>query len=193
MTDYYDLNPETYHNRTFHVDPESFLTPLVEVLSPGARILDVGCASGRDLLWLKKRGFDVIGLERAPALAHRARQNTGCRVIQDDFRHFDFSSLLMDAVLLIGALVHIPHDQFTPVLKNILQAVPKGCLLISMKQGRGVISDQQGRVFYLWRDADLRKAFETLGLTVIRYFEQTSAISDDSWWLGYVLKHAKGK
>jgi len=29
----------------------------------------VGCGSGRDLLWLKNRGFKVIGFERPKGLA----------------------------------------------------------------------------------------------------------------------------
>jgi len=38
----------------------------------------VGCGSGRDLLWMKKQDFDVIGFERSPGLAELARENAGC-------------------------------------------------------------------------------------------------------------------
>ena len=60
------LHPEAYHEATFHIDPASFLRPLAERLPPCAVILDVGCGSGRDLRWLRHRGFRAVGMERSP-------------------------------------------------------------------------------------------------------------------------------
>ena len=53
--DYYKENYKEYFDRTFSLDPSSFLGPVVERLSSGAMMLDVGCGSGRDLLWFKKK------------------------------------------------------------------------------------------------------------------------------------------
>ncbi|MGA9179151.1 MAG: methyltransferase domain-containing protein, partial [Desulfobacterales bacterium] len=81
MSDYYQKNYTAYHEKTFSIDPSSFLTPLAQRLPPEAFILDVGCGSGRDLLWMKKRGFEVIGFERSEGLAELARNNADCEVI----------------------------------------------------------------------------------------------------------------
>ena len=78
MSDYYQQNYRTYHEKTFFVDPSSFLTPFAEKLNPGSTVLDIGCGSGRDLLWLKKRGFNVIGFERSHGLASLAGKK--CRL-----------------------------------------------------------------------------------------------------------------
>jgi len=72
MSDFYQKNYKAYHEKTFSIDPSSFLEPLARRLPAEAFILDVGCGSGRDLLWMKKRGFDVIGFERSPELAELA-------------------------------------------------------------------------------------------------------------------------
>ncbi|MFO7972749.1 MAG: class I SAM-dependent methyltransferase [Desulfobacterales bacterium] len=56
MSDYYQKNYNAYHEKTFSMDPSSFLAPLAQRLPAEAFILDVGCCSGRDLLWMKKRG-----------------------------------------------------------------------------------------------------------------------------------------
>ena len=85
MPDFYQENFKAYHQKTFSIDPSSFLEPLARRLPAEAFILDVGCGSGRDLLWMKKRGFDVIGFERSPGLAELARDNVGCEVIEGDF------------------------------------------------------------------------------------------------------------
>ena len=105
------LHPEAYHEATFHIDPASFLRPLAVRLPPGALILDVGCGSGRDLRWLRHRGFRAIGLERSPGLASLARENGRCPVLEADFSVFDFSPLRVDAILLVGAFVHVPHGE----------------------------------------------------------------------------------
>ena len=48
------------YQQTFHIDTRSFLSPFEKRLSKGSRILDVGCGSGRDLLWLKERGYHTL-------------------------------------------------------------------------------------------------------------------------------------
>jgi len=94
ISDYYEDNYyQAYHEKTFLIDPTSFLEPFVESLHEGSLILDAGCASGRDLLWLKNRGFNVIGFEKSEQLARLARENAGCKVIEGDFEAYDFSEL----------------------------------------------------------------------------------------------------
>jgi SAM-dependent methyltransferase len=75
MEDYYHICFREYHENTFHVNPESFLMPLVKRLKPGARILDVGCGSGRDLLWLtRSTNFGCrVRVRQGFALAEAAR------------------------------------------------------------------------------------------------------------------------
>ncbi|MEA1948102.1 MAG: class I SAM-dependent methyltransferase [Thermodesulfobacteriota bacterium] len=124
MPDYYQKNFKTYHQKTFSIDPSSFLEPLAQRLPAEAFILDVGCGSGRDLLWMKKRGFDVIGFERSPGLAELARDNAACEVIEGDFETYDFDSILVDGMMTIGALVHVPHERFSEEYYN-LRGVPQ--------------------------------------------------------------------
>jgi cyclopropane fatty-acyl-phospholipid synthase-like methyltransferase len=191
MSDYYQQNYRTYHEKTFFVDPSSFLTPFAEKLKPGATVLDIGCGSGRDLLWLKKRGFNVIGFERSPGLAGLARKNVECEVIEGDFETYDFSQLSVDAIVLIGALVHLPHAKVPEVLNSISRALKNdGNILLSLKKGAGNTSDSDGRVFYLWNDGELRDLFKDLGLDVTDYFQQSSKIGTDEVWIGYVLEKA---
>ena len=189
MSDYYQQNYRNYHEKTFFVDPASFLTPFAEVLIPRTRILDIGCGSGRDLLWLKNRGFEVIGFERSPGLADLARKNADCEVIEGDFETYDFSRLSVDAIILVGAFVHLPHSKVPEVLNSINRALKDdGIIFLSTKKGAGHTSDSHGRVFYLWNDDELRKLFEELGLNVIDYLQQSSIIGTEETWIGYVLK-----
>ncbi|MEE4264987.1 MAG: class I SAM-dependent methyltransferase [Desulfobacteraceae bacterium] len=189
MSDYYKHHFQVYHANTFEVDPSSFLKALTNHLETGCTVVDVGCGSGRDILWLKERGYDVIGLERSRGLAGLAREHTACRIIEADFETFDFAKLSADALVLIGALVHLPRPKFPHVLKAICRALKKpGFLLITMKQGTRTLTKSDGRQFYLWQDRDLRDVFQSQNLPVIDFFRQPSKINPDEIWLGYLLK-----
>ena len=188
MSEYYQKNYQAYHEKTFSIDPSSFLAPLAKRLPPEAFVLDVGCGSGRDLLWMKKRGFEVIGFEQSPGLAELARDNVGCEVIEGDFEKYDFSSILTDSVMLIGALVHVPHEKFSKVFENITSAIPDdGSVLITLKEGSGNSTAPDGRTFYLWEDSKLREMFDSLGFKVCDFASSVSKTSSDSSWLTYVL------
>ena len=95
--DYYHKKFQSYFHDTVHVDSTPFLEPVVKHLPPGGEVWDVGCGSGRDLLWLKQRGFKVVGLERSQGLTRLAAAHSGCQVIQGDFNTFDFSQVSVDA------------------------------------------------------------------------------------------------
>lgn len=197
MRDYYQINAHTYHEETFHLDSSSFLGPLVRRLTAGCRVLDIGCASGRDLVWCQRQGFRVMGFERSSVLAELARQHADCEVIVGDFRYHDFTSLSVDAVLMSGSLVHIPHDDLPMVLENILPALRRrdpdrpaadGWVYLSLKAGDGILEDPPGRTFYLWSDEALRAVFRSLDLVVCDFRSGPSADGSGKVWLGYVLQ-----
>ena len=188
MPDFYQKNYKVYHQKTFSIDPSSFLEPLAQRLPAEAFILDVGCGSGRDLLWMKKRGFVVIGFERSPGLAELARENVGCVVVEGDFETYDFSSILVDAIMAIGALVHVPYERVSKVFENITSAIPEnGSVLITLKEGSGDLTDPDGRIFYLWEDQNVRELFDTLGFKVCDFSTSVSKTGSGDVWMSYVL------
>ena len=137
---------------------------------------------------MKKRGFDVIGFERSPGLAELARDNAGCEVIEGDFETYDFSSILVDAIMAIGALVHVPHEGFSKVFENITSAIPDyGSVLITLKEGSGELKHPDGRIFYMWEDPKAREMFDTLGFKVCGVSSSVSKTGSGDVWMTYVL------
>ena len=186
---FYSRCARSYFDQTFGVDPASFLLPLAEHLSPGAHILDIGCGAGRDVCWLQKRGFTCTGLDCSAALADLARRHTGLPVIEADFRTFDFRGIEMDALLLIGAMVHVPHGLFRSAFGRMLGALkPEGLVLISMKKGRSSESVADGRVFYLWAQNELLQIFHACKMNCLMYQEQESKVSSADVWMSFLLQ-----
>ncbi len=186
---FYRVNAEQYFAATSRIDPAPFLQPLADRLAPGSRIIDIGCGSGRDLRWFREHGFTAVGFEGSPQLARRARQHSGCPVIEGDFTDYDFSSLNFDAVTLIGALVHLEHDRLAPTLVRIAAALKTtGLLYLTLKEGAGFQSAPDGRIFTLWPEARLRRIFNSMNFAILDFSRQASKLNPGDTWLGFILK-----
>ncbi len=192
MPDYYQENFKDYYQRTFQIDSSNFLDSFIQHITIGSLVLDVGCGSGRDLLWLKKKGYQAIGFERSTGLAALARKSTGVDIIEGDFEKYDFGNVLVDAALMSASLVHLPHDKLQPVLRNIAESVkPGGVLYISVKEGRGKTTDSENRDFYLWEKKDLVRIIEQLQFETIKFERKKSPLGTGETFLAFILKTKK--
>lgn len=100
-------------------------------LTPGARVLDLGCGSGRRTAVLAALGYAAEGVDGSRALVERGRREhpglpltycPGLPLPYQDGRH--------DAALLFGVLTHVAHDAGQrAVLGELARVVRSGGLL----------------------------------------------------------------
>lgn len=188
-SDFYEAHFLDYRNQTVDIDPSPFLSTVTRHLPNGAKVLDIGCGSGRDLLWLKERGYQPTGFERSSNLVEFAGQHSKCPVIKGDFTIFDFSVFQFDAIILIGALVHLQYSELAPILIRISRAVREdGLIYLTLKEGLGCSQNEDGRIFALWEPEDLEKIFLDLGLKILDFSRNKSSVNKQDVWIGYLLK-----
>jgi SAM-dependent methyltransferase len=84
-------------------------------LSPGARVLEVGCGDGRFLAFLRHAGFTPTGIEASPARAALARAQ-GLRVEAVPVEKADVPAASCEAVLFWHALEHLDEPDHALVL-----------------------------------------------------------------------------
>ena len=107
-------------------------------LGPGSRILDVGCGSGRNLVYLLRAGYEVFGLD-PDATSIQAVQQLASRLAPhlppDNFRleaieRSSFPDAFAD-VVLSSAVLHFARDdaQFTAMLRGTWRVLRPGGLL----------------------------------------------------------------
>ncbi len=189
MSKFYEKNHQNYFDSTFKIDSDTFLSPLAKHLKAGDSILDIGCGSGRDLLWGAQQGYDAVGFEHSPGLAKLAKRHSLCTVIDGDFFSYDFSKLRFTALIFVGSLVHLSKNELPIILKSTCQAlISGGFVFITIKEGEGFSQADDGRIFTLWSRKDLEHIFAEQRLQILDFSRQTSKIHSDDVWLGYVLR-----
>ncbi len=143
---YYNEHAEDFAASTFTVAMESLYQPFLKYLSPSARILDLGCGSGRDSLAFKNKGYLVDAMDYSAALVQKATELTGIPV-----RHQSFYELedveIYDGIWACASLLHCERDRLPEVIGRMLRALkPRGVIYMSFKYGDSD-REKEGRYF----------------------------------------------
>lgn len=109
--------------RDVPTEPSAFATWFADREPSGARVVDIGCGNGRDSVWFAERGYDVLGLDYAPAAVHRAR--AAARAGGADARFSTFNLLDTRHVLALGGLLSHEAGPVHLYARFLLHAVPE--------------------------------------------------------------------
>jgi 2-polyprenyl-3-methyl-5-hydroxy-6-metoxy-1,4-benzoquinol methylase len=106
------------------------LLPQLEKFVPQkGRLLEIGCAMGTLLNEIRKRGWNVTGIEPEEWTCELARKNYGLHVINSTFQEAGIEDSYFDAVLMLHVIEHLPNPA-----KGLLQIArmirPDGYLII---------------------------------------------------------------
>jgi len=123
--DYYNQYADQFLQATLYVDMESLYQPFLAKLPDSARILDLGCGSGRDTLAFKNKGYQVDATDYSEVLIERATQLTGVPVKQQSFYELDMHDVY-DGVWACASLLHCARNSLPDVLKRIHAALRRG-------------------------------------------------------------------
>lgn len=112
------------------------------LVSPPARVLDIGCGNGRFLGYLIEKGYEGWGIELPGRAAERAKRVKGLQLKVGSLEPNDFPDNHFDVITLWHVLEHLPGPRETlETIRRILR--PGGFLLISMPN----IQSWQARLF----------------------------------------------
>ncbi len=130
---------EAYLRYSFTYGTVREVDVLVDVLglTPGSRVLDVGCGPGRHAHELARRGIEVVGLDVSAAFVELARRDAppGATFVHGDARTMAFDAEFDDAVSLCQGAFGLasgpgsdplPLDPDGAILERIVAAVRPG-------------------------------------------------------------------
>ncbi len=191
---YYNANAQAYYASTVGLDMSRLYEPFVRHLSPGARVLDAGCGSGRDSLFFKQQGFQVTAFDASKEMAELASELLGHKVLLMTFEDLHLSEQY-DGIWACASLLHVPREQLGKVLVQLTKHLAdSGIFYMSFKYG-----DQE-----YWQDGRYlncldERALEALikqipGLSIQDLFITTDVRQDrasERWLNAYLLKDVK--
>ena len=156
---FYDENAEGFFRRTVETDMSAPHRLFAGLMTPGGRVLDAGCGSGRDALAFHRMGFEVTATEAAPKLAALARAHTGLPI---DVMTFDQMAWRdrFDGIWTCASLLHVARAELPATMRRLRDTlVPGGVWFMSFKYGTGE-REANGRRF---TDLDETGALDLLG------------------------------
>ncbi|MEN4642707.1 class I SAM-dependent methyltransferase [Pantoea agglomerans] len=159
--DYYRQNAQRFFTDTASVDMSALYPPFIDCLPPGARILDAGCGSGRDVKAFSEMGFAVEAFDASAELVALARQLSGKPVAQMRFQDVDAVERY-DGIWCCASLLHVSKAELPGVMTKLTMALkPGGVGYLSFKYGRGE-REKDGRRFTDMDRAGLQKLIERI-------------------------------
>lgn len=155
---------------------------LLAHVPPNGVVLDVGSGSGRDLARIRACGRRGIGLDRSEGLARIAA--TRCSVLVGDARALPLANDVVDGVLALASLLHLPRPDLPIALNEIARVLrPGGTVVIALKAGSGEYTDEAGRHFTLWGDGDLDATLSSAGFHVAHASTDADQLGQRTPWI----------
>ena len=132
---YYDQNAADFVENTRNVDFHVMQDEFIEGLPAGAKILDLGCGSGRDTKYFLEHGYRVDAIDGSAELCALASEYTGIPVKCQLFQELDASEVY-DGIWACSSILHLEKTELRSVLKKMADALrPDGWIYTSFKYG----------------------------------------------------------
>ena len=143
-------------------------------LPSGARVLDVGCGTGRWVRRYREAGLAATGIDATPDMLRWARQMESAAVLAAGEAHrLPFAHASFDCVSDVTVIQHIPAAQQLQALAEMARVVKPGGRMILMELIRG----KGGHIFPRTPRDWIHQA-ESQGMKLIGWFGQEFLLLD---------------
>jgi len=175
--DFYNQNIDEYFQKTMDLQDKFWLGKFVSSLSQDSKILDIGCAFGRDTKFFTNSGFDATGIDLSKEMIKKAKAfSPSSKFYVMDMQNLDFTDQSFDGIWCSAALLHLNKNDAILALKEIKRVLKKdGFLYLNLKEGIGekVIFDeryQNSEKFYsYYQESEIKDLLSKFNFKIIDF------------------------
>ena len=160
-------------------------------LPPGAKVVDVGCGPGRDLLEMQAMGFEVVGVDNSEELLAMVPKEIP--TVKADFRSIPLPDSSYEGVWACASLLHLPRTEMPKALAEVRRMLRVGGhFLVSVKEGQGEawVADKgmEERFFTYYGSEELDKLLEQAGFEI--EYSETKGVPGGASGLSWLTRVA---
>lgn len=185
----YEGQAAEYARRTQGVDMGPTLQRFADKLPAGSLVVDAGCGSGRDTVWLQARGFRCYSYDASPQLCGEAQQRIGATPVVACHRH-DALALPEKAagILASASLLFLSDEDLAVALQTMAANLTlSGVLYASFKSGNGwQFADNKWFRHLLPEDIGLLA--DLSGLVPVSVHQEADSLGRAQGWTSFMLQ-----
>ena len=188
--DYYNTNAEKFIDSTVNVDMSSLYDCFVPLLEPGAKILDVGCGSGRDSKFFLEKGYKVDAIDATEKFCQLASDYIGQPVKHINVLDLDVTDTY-DAIWACASLLHIEPNNLEKAFLNLRNALKNGGILYTSFKYGNFAGERNGRYFTDMTEDSLANLLNRVGGFKFLNQFRTGDVREgrqSEMWLNVVIK-----
>jgi SAM-dependent methyltransferase len=168
----------------------SLLGTLLTSVPDARTVVDVGCGTGHFAAWLRRESFDVVGLDRSPAMLARMRQDhPSIPVVLGDAVRLPFRAGAVDATLLVTVLEFL--EEPAAALAEAVRVARHGVVVLILNRwsvgglSRRIGPQARGSLLASARDTtllELRRGLRVAAGERLRAVRGASTLFPDGLW-----------
>ena len=180
---YYSTNYKEYISTTQKVDMTEHYKRFLPYLSQGAKILDVGFGSGRDMLYFESKEYNVLGIDNVSEFVDNGKAN-GLNVELCDFHNLPYTEMF-DGIWACASLLH--SNNLPLAFDNLNKALKVGGhIYLSMKYGNGA-NIENGRFYQYIDEEKLKELCQNSNLSIVEIYNSEDLLKRNNGWINAVL------
>ena len=180
---YYSTNYKEYISTTQKVDMTEHYSRFLPYLFQGAKILDIGFGSGRDMLYFESKGYNVLGIDNVSEFVDNGKAN-GLNVELCDFHNLPYVETF-DGIWACASLLH--SNDLPLAFDNLNKALKVGGhIYLSMKHGNGT-NIENGRFYQYIDEEKLKELCKNSNLSIVEIYSSEDLLKRNNGWVNAVL------
>lgn len=171
----YEATAEAFAQNVAHLAPHESIEHFSKLLPINAKLLDLGCGSGRDAKLFSEKGLDVTGIDFSTHLLEIAKKHAPLAHFKlMDIEDLHFAPNSFDGIWAACSLGHVPKDKLPEVLKKIHTLLKEnGHFYIALKEGASEeliedtrYSDHPKKFWAFYKENELNHLLKNAGFTI---------------------------